>query len=263
MILAVIVTYNPIILNFENNIFNIISQFDKVIIFDNNSNNISNIEKICNEYGIQLIKNDINYGLPYAYNHIIKNNLLKYDYFATFDQDTLIPDFYLSNLLPLFKTYPNVGVVGPSYTKSKRYINQEFASTDMLLQSGSVISKKVFQDIGFFHDPLFIDAVEFDFFLRARDKGFILVKSYKVFIKHTIGDLKSSFGINFISHTPIRNFYYARNHVYLSRLYFCKFPKFIIKKNIFFIIHIFKLIFLDRDLLKIKYLFSGLTTKII
>ena len=260
MILAIVVSYNPNILEFKKNIEIIKKEFNDLIIFDNNSINISDIEEICKDKNYILIKNEFNYGLPYAYNYVIKNNFSKYDYFATFDQDTYIPSNYLINLLTLFKSQPKVGVVGPSFANSIRHKISNYYKVDMLLQSGSIISKNVFNKVGFFYEPLFIDSVEFDFFLRTRYNGFTLVKSNKVFIKHTIGDLKSSFGINYISHSPIRNYYYARNHIYLTRVYFSRFPKFIIKKNIFFIFHIFKLIFLDRDLNKIKNLFSGLTT---
>jgi rhamnosyltransferase len=260
MVLAIIVTYNPMILCLRNNIEIILNEFHNLIIFDNNSHNITNIEQICAECSIPLIKNKQNYGLPYAYNYIIKSNISNYDYFATFDQDTLIPDNYLSNLLPLFNTYPKVGVVGPSFAKSSRINNKEFYSSDMLLQSGSIISKKVFQDIGFFHEPLFIDAVEFDFFLRARYSGYKLIKSNTVFINHTIGEKKRSFGIHYTSHSAIRNFYFSRNHIYLTRTYFLKFPFFILKKNIFFLLHIIKIIFLDRDANKIKNIFYGLTS---
>jgi rhamnosyltransferase len=262
MILAIVVSYNPNIVEFKKNIEIINEEFNDLIIFDNNSINIIEIEEICKEKNYILIKNEFNYGLPYAYNYVIKNNFSKYNYFATFDQDTYIPSNYLHNLLPLFDSQPKVGVVGPSITYSKKYKNLNYYKSDMLLQSGSIISKSLFNNVGFFYEPLFIDAVEFDFFLRARAKGFTLVRSNKVFIEHTIGDLKSTFGINYISHSPIRNYYYARNHVYLTKVFFFKFPKFIIKKNIFFIIHIFKLFILDRDINKIKNLFSGLTTKL-
>ena len=98
MVLAIIVTYNPTILCLRNNIEIILNEFHNLIIFDNNSNNVTNIEQICSECSIPLMKNKENYGLPYAYNYIIKSNISNYDYFATFDQDTLIPDNYLSNL---------------------------------------------------------------------------------------------------------------------------------------------------------------------
>ena len=260
MTLAVIVTYNPNLFELKINLLKISKQFKKLIIFDNNSNNLLDIEIFCIENNFLLIKNQINHGLPFAYNQVIKSNILNYDYFATFDQDTLIPDNYLSNLLPLFNTYPKVGVVGPSFAKSSRINNKEFYSSDMLLQSGSIISKKVFQDIGFFHEPLFIDAVEFDFFLRARYSGYKLIKSNTVFINHTIGEKKRSFGIHYTSHSAIRNFYFSRNHIYLTRTYFLKFPFFILKKNIFFLLHIIKIIFLDRDANKIKNIFYGLTS---
>ena len=156
MILAIIVTYNPNIVELKKNLNIIKNEFNDLIIFDNNSKNISDLENICNDKNYILIKNEINYGLPYAYNYVIMRNFTKYDYFATFDQDTYIPSNYLNNLLPLFDSQPKVGVVGPSFVKSIRYKTLNYYKVDILLQSGSIISKNVFNKVGFFYEPIFI-----------------------------------------------------------------------------------------------------------
>ena len=161
--------------------------------------------------------------------------------------------------MPLFEINPKVGVVCATYSEKKRK-GKEFSKVDMLTQSGSIISKKVFDKIGYSYEPLFIDAVEFDFFLRARQNKFELVKSTSLIVKHSVGEIKESFGIKFISHSALRNFYFARNHMYLTRVHFFKSPIFIIKKNVFFVLHIFKLIILERDLNKLKNLTSGIFT---
>ena len=82
MILAIIVTYNPNIVELKKNLNIIKNEFKELIIFDNNSKNISDLENICNDKNYILIKNEINYGLPYAYNYVIKMNFTKYEYFT-------------------------------------------------------------------------------------------------------------------------------------------------------------------------------------
>jgi len=60
MILAIVVTYNPSIGEFKRNIEVIKEEFNDLIIFDNNSKNLREIEELCEEKNYILIKNEIN-----------------------------------------------------------------------------------------------------------------------------------------------------------------------------------------------------------
>lgn len=261
MIYAVIVTYNPNILDLEVNINSILSQVDKLIVFDNNSEYKwmqNNFQKFNN---VELIAHNENIGLAAAYNFVLNKHISSFDYFITFDQDTLVPPNTIENLLSYF-ALSNVGLVAPSINKKYDYSiknhNDSFKIVDAVIQSCLIVKKEVFSKIGFFNEKMFIDSVDFEFCLRAKSNGFLIIKSFSYSISHQVGIPKKKFGIHFSSHNSKRNFFIARNHIMLSKKYFKKFPFFISKKNIFFLIHFFKLLFLELDSAKLKSFKEGI-----
>jgi rhamnosyltransferase len=255
MIIGVIVTYNPIISELKENVNSIFTQVDKLVIFDNSSDNQIQLSPFSDIPKISLFLSKTNVGLGEAYNTIIRLYKNDFDYLVTFDQDTKIPDFLIKNLLTFFEIQ-NVGIVGPSFEKAKN-INDSFQDVDFLIQSSSIFKMNLFSEIGLFNAEYFIDSIDFEFCLRAKLCGFRVLRSNLNFITHSLGSKKKFLCISFISHNAIRNFYISRNHVHLTIKYFKIFPYFIIKKNIYFLLHVMKLFFLERDFIKIKYFFKG------
>ena len=258
MTLGVIVTYNPNIIDLKKNLIAIQSQLDKLVLYDNASENISEINTLCTEINIICIKSDRNIGLGAAYNFVINMYRSDFDYLITFDQDTFLKSDTIEKLLELFKVDVNVGIVGPSFSKREKFYKREYSQVDYLIQSCCIFSKEVIAKVGFFNEKLFIDSVDFEYCLRALISKFKIFKSNTVFIDHNLGVLKKRFGLSYIQHNVLRNYYISRNHKYLTIKYLKVFPYFIIRKNLFFIIHIFKLLFLDQDLKKIQSIVKGL-----
>ncbi|MES2517799.1 MAG: glycosyltransferase [Bacteroidota bacterium] len=257
MVLGIIVTYNPSIVDIEKNILAIKPQLDRLIVFDNASENVQELNKLCNKLNVEFIKSNRNVGLGAAYNFVISNNN-NFDYLATFDQDTFLEVNTIKQLLSLFTINLSVGIVGPSFFKKRIMSKNEYIEVDYLIQSCSIFSKIVIDKVGLFNENLFIDSVDFEYCLRTLKLKFKIIKSTTILIEHNLGIQNKKFGINFIQHNALRNYYIARNHKFLTIKYIKHFPYFILRKNFFFIIHIFKLIFLDQDLKKIKSLVKGL-----
>jgi rhamnosyltransferase len=115
----------------------------------------------------------------------------------------------------------------------------------------------LFNEIGGFNEKYFIDSVDFEFCLRVKKKGYRVLMSNTDYIKHELGVRKNMSFFSIITHSSIRNFYIARNHVDLSLRYFRYFPIFIVKKNIFFVLHFFKLLLFERNVKSIGYFISG------
>lgn len=111
-ILAGIVTFNPNIQRLHENINFAVNQVKRVVIVDNGSNNINNIEKLVDNYSnIELLKLDENKGIAYALKQImiyaIKN---KYDWVLSLDQDSVCDN----NLINIYKDnmqLPSVGML--------------------------------------------------------------------------------------------------------------------------------------------------------
>ena len=71
--IAGIVLYNPDLGRLKENIESICKQVDKVILIDNGSDNIREIEDLIKEYlNCILLKNGENMGIAYALNQILK-----------------------------------------------------------------------------------------------------------------------------------------------------------------------------------------------
>lgn len=257
MVLGIIVTYNPNIVDLKKNILAINPQLDKLVVFDNASEKIQEINELCNILNVEFIKSNKNIGLGAAYNFVINSNN-NFDYLVTFDQDTFLEVNTIKQLLNLFTVNLSVGIVGPSFFKKRINSKNDYVEVDYLIQSCSIFSKIVINRVGLFNENLFIDSVDFEYCLRALKLKFKIIKSTNIFIEHNLGIRKKKFGINFIQHNALRNYYISRNHKFLTIKYIRHFPNFILRKNFFFMIHILKLIFLDQDLKKIKSLIKGL-----
>lgn len=257
MILGVIVSYNPNLQDLERNITAMLGQLDHLVVFDNNSLEQDLLVALCSKYDIEIIPNRKNIGLGAAYNFVFKKHFFDFDYFITFDQDTFLEQRVVSRLLPLFDISGRVGVVGPSFVKSNFKSESEYIFVDSLIQSCSIFPKQVLEKVGYFNEKLFIDSVDFDYCLRVRLENYKIIRSNRIFIAHDLGVAKRRYGLSYIEHSSLRNYYMARNHRYLSQKYFKKFPYFILKKNFFFFLHFLQLIFLDQDFNKLKSLSKG------
>jgi rhamnosyltransferase len=253
MILGIIVTYNPDFEKFLLNVKSIICQVDYLLVFDNNSLNRDSFYKLNDFDRLGIFFSDSNIGLGSAYNYAVKN--YQFDYLVTFDQDTLLSDNCISRLLVYFND-PKVGIVGPAFShfnSSKSDVSQVTA----LIQSCSIFKYELFENIGLFNEAYFIDSIDFEYCLRTKIGGYSILCINNVFISHQLGDTKSFFGIFYSSHNNIRNFFIARNHVNLTIRFFKFFPQFIFRKNVFFILHFFKLCVLERDFKKIRFFVCG------
>ena len=106
MYCAGIVTYNPDITRLVENINAIYNQVDNVIIVDNNSKNIAEIEQIVLNYlHICLIKSKCNEGIATALNKMMKKaKELHYTWCLTLDQDSIVPE----NIIEDFSKYVNI-----------------------------------------------------------------------------------------------------------------------------------------------------------
>ena len=94
-----IITYNPNIERLNENI-NAVIDGAEIIIVDNNSENINDIEYIINKYpNIKIIKNSKNLGIAKALNQAMEYGYMNsYDWMLTLDQDSVCPFDYISKM---------------------------------------------------------------------------------------------------------------------------------------------------------------------
>ena len=225
-ICAGIVTFNPNILLLIENINSIRGQFEELIIVDNGSENIEEIEEIAKEKKVILIRNSANYGIAKALNQLMEvGESLGYKWLLSLDQDSVCPTEYYETVMPFFKV-ENIGIVAPVVNDRDTGIighrpNNDFLEVKTCITSGACIPISVWKVIGGYDEKMFIDSVDFDFCYRLRKKGYKIIQIKSLKIQHSVGDVnKKRFfftHINIREHSAFRYYYIAQNRMYYPR----------------------------------------------
>lgn len=217
--------------------------FSKIIIINNSPKiNIS----MYKNYKITVINNDKNIGLAKALNQgIALAKKKKFNYFALFDQDSLVGKNFTNNMVKymnIFYQKDEFLAIKPSLFSPvyfNKIINQEakyikfktlrllridnnvkkfFSFPEYVITSGSIIPLSSINSVGFMDDKLFIDFVDIEWCLRARKFKKIPVIINKVRINHFIGDYSVTlFNEKYPIHKPKRMYYFFRNSIYLYK----------------------------------------------
>jgi rhamnosyltransferase len=227
-VLAGIVLYNPDICRLEENLNAIRPQVDKLLLVDNHSQNIEDIETLFGTDGkTSFIKNKINCGIATALNQIMfyakEHN---YTWILTLDQDSVVAN-NLIDVYSAYTTYENIGVISCrindrnfSFKREENICCQDEEKRNVIT-SGSLINVSAWEAVGGFDDLMFIDAVDFDFCASLRARSYKIIKTYKTHIIHEVGhsEVVKLFGKEYLklNHSPFRYYYMARNYIYFAR----------------------------------------------
>lgn len=228
-VVAGIVTYNPDIERLKENINAILPQVQGIICIDNNSKNIKAIEKLFEfKDNIILKKNSDNKGMAIALNQIMsiaqKHNI---EWVLTLDQDSVCSSEMIENFYPWIRD-EKIGIIAPRIvdrnTKNdlkQRKIKKDVEIVPKCITSASLMRVTAWEKTGGFDENMFIDFVDFDYCLSMRKKGYKILKVNTVELLHQIGNtnIKRIFGIplRVTNHSVFRNYYYARNAIYMLK----------------------------------------------
>lgn len=238
-IACVLVAYNPVIHLLESNIQSYYNDVDYVFIINNSSYSIDHLlEKTFKN--IRIINNFENMGIAKALNigcELAINN--GFDYVLTLDQDSYfspsMANPFFETTEKLFATIPDLGIVAPSFQEKEipnQDISTDFIYRNTVITSGNVLKLSAYNKItNGFDDKLFIDGVDLDFCFKLRINNFKIIELTSIYLRHQIGktfEKKQLFkNIKYIIHlhNPIRQYYAARNNLYLVKKYRKDFPK--------------------------------------
>ncbi|MDR7654222.1 glycosyltransferase family 2 protein [Acinetobacter junii] len=239
-IYSVIITFNPNVNSVLKLIESLSFQNVKVIIVDNDSRNKNELKNISLASVIFL---ENNFGIAKAQNvgieQAIQNSA---DFILFFDQDSSIPESYVSDLMSdymdLETRKEKIGAIGPRFIDDRHNfyyktinlsksgfrhkidvskISQPIHSS-LLISSGSLISVKTLKEVGMMRENYFIDYVDTEWCIRAEALGFKNFMSAKAIMRHTIGDkMIQLVFFNVPVHSPFRRYYRVRNAIYMLR----------------------------------------------
>jgi len=196
-IALIVVTYYPGAL-FIKRIQSAASQFKLVVLVDNSESEQQQQKLRDLESGnFNVILNQSNVGLGNALNAGCKRAMeLDCEWSVTLDQDTeLCPDF-LSGMLEAWKdSCPSTVLLGSNYYNVSRSAFRVAPSSVPLahqkitvITSGCLTHLPTWSAIGMFRGDYFIDSIDHEFCLRARQAGFTVAINSQARMKHTIGD---------------------------------------------------------------------------
>jgi rhamnosyltransferase len=226
---AVIVSYNPS-LDVLGNIAALRSQVSSIVVVDNGSSgqHLATLRDGRSQCGFELIENGANLGIAAALNIGLHEVRTKgFSWVAMFDQDSRVEPGFIDSMLDAWENAPNpsqVGIICPIYldTSTGMVFPIQRSKTGEVLSamtSGSLIPVQLFERIGTFNEPLFIDYVDIEFCVRTRRAGYRIVQSPRAVLHHSLGRITRHrlFGRWFAStnHSATRRYYITRNRCWV------------------------------------------------
>lgn len=246
-VVAVIVTYRPDVRATRTLLRAMTPQVDDVVLVDNGSpaTSISALRAAGDELGATLVELDANRGIAAAQNVGIAWARKRGATFVMLsDQDSIPENDMVARLLAGFARAVAIGVpvaaVGP-VTEDDRNKGAVLLFSDhrwgprrthvpddegalipaaFLIASGCLISANALDAVGIMNEPWFIDHIDLEWGLRARRAGYALYGVAGAHLKHQLGDRTQRIpgrSRDVHIHSPVRNYYMARNTVLLMR----------------------------------------------
>lgn len=223
---AGLITYDPNLEEVARVIDAVYEQVDWLIIVDNASSNVSEVERLIAGYSrATLLRNSSNEGVAFALNQIMAHaEHSGADWVLTLDQDSIVSELLVQRLVR-HADAATVGIVCPRVV-DRNYVlrgtvDQGVRSVSECITSGSLTSVSAWRSVGQFDTKLFIDFVDFEFCCRLRIMGFEILQVLDVTLSHKVGNATTFrlLGVDLVAyhHPPLRKFYFARNLVYHTR----------------------------------------------
>lgn len=244
-VFAIVITYNPTLGHLWRLISALTGQVEKIILVDNGSANLAELRSACDgQAQIELIALAHNMGIAFAQNTGVDfARSSGAQYVIYFDQDSLITAQFVQPLkaafLSLCQTH-KVALVAPVFKDEKQgffypliWLNRHGLRRKIIptgnetqpipvsiaISSGTFTSMAVMDAVGSMRSDFFIDYVDIEWCLRARQAGYALFAIPAVTMVHSIGDRSIPFlKWRLVIHSEWRRYYRIRNGFLLLRL---------------------------------------------
>lgn len=141
--------------------------------------------------------------------------------------------------------------------------NKSFVEKRAIITSGTLMSLDAYDVIGPFREEFFIDSVDYDYCMRARAKGYRIIKICRIGMIHSLGRTKEYnvgwFKVITTNHNTVRRYYMYRNSTVLAREYFLRDPLYSFAVFLFQLKTLFIVVFFENDKrMKLKFMFQGI-----
>jgi len=259
---AVIVSYNEGLSLYEN-VCKHSMYLDSIIIVDNGSTDEASCEilhKIESDHTATVIRLNDNYGIGFALNRGVELALrLGKEWIITFDQDST-PVNDVTNIMIQFANQQllsrvNVSIMTPRIITGANDLiagsSRDSEIVQYAITSGNLIRAQVFKAIGLYNEDYFIDSVDFEFCLRAKQYGYRIHRVDEALLLHRLGSRETikiaGFSVDLVVHSPLRRYYIFRNHFWLMATYWNVSPVLIIKKTTSLLVMLLQILFFEKN----------------
>ncbi len=232
-IAATVILYHPSS-NTLKNILSYASEVEKVFVFDNTEGEGSVIsEDLSQVSNIDYYHDTQNRGIAERLNQAAQKAIEEgFDWLLMMDQDSEFEGKAIQLYIDCIKKYSDtskVALFGTNYSRTQQVSNGEIISkeVDVMITSGTMLNLKLYPIIGEFDEALFIDAVDVEYCLNAKTKGFSVIQLMNIYLRHELGNIvrRASIKTLFLKkkekelHSALRYYYIYRNNLYLQEKY--------------------------------------------
>ena len=236
----------------------------EVVVIDNASEEGTRQMLQTKTQGVKFIWNKINVGIGKALNQGLSYAKKQgHSLLLTMDQDSIFKEGAVEELIEVMNMDSSIVSVGAAYTSQQLSSEQRYKEVQYLISSGNLVNVSFAVKAGGYAEELFIDSVDFDFSLKLLADGGKLVLALQAILEHKIGEFEETVllgkAVRWLGHSPVRYYYMYRNHGYILKKYFMRFPGFCLKKTLFMGKDFLKLIFIEQQKkIKLKMVFRGI-----
>ena len=237
---SVVVLYNPIFSEISKFINQLINSKYFLFIIDNSEKKLGKEFDVFIDNPSVIYKNfNKNKGLAFAQNQGINEAISRnFETVSLFDQDSFISSKNYIKLIEAFKQ-SKFDIMSPlivsknDHSKVEESLKINFVGwptpievvkskmlhpTDIVIASGLTCSLKIFEEVGFFNEDFFIDYLDIEWCLRARNKGKKIAVNSLVTLFHSIGMGQENYTLFKPQiHPPERTFYQFKNNLTLFK----------------------------------------------
>jgi rhamnosyltransferase len=247
---AVIVTYLP-----DSQVFSraleIARQVGAVVVVDNGSGSASHnaLEELGHIPTLTLLRNTENVGLGAALNQGVRWAQQQHFHWALlFDQDSMPAASMVTELDQIRRNLGGAAArtlvgcnfvdvnSGRTWLSTAESQESPLTSVMSMTMSGLLLSLPAFAELGPFREDLFVDLIDLEYSLRAKSRGYQLVASTRLLLRHMVGS-KTRQRLLWLTvwpshHSPRRRYLMARNAIRLIREYGHAYPAWAIREMV-------------------------------
>ncbi len=231
---AIFVTHHPEA-RFADRLPGVAAQVGGVVIVDNGSGEaaLAMLARLSEDPRVSIVRNEANLGLAQALNVGIECARARgFASVVLFDQDSQADEDLVATLLAVRAASPEprrVAVVGAGFRERHRPErgaakvpgDLRWDEVPWAITSGSLLWVASHAAVGPFRADFFIDYVDTEYCLRARARGYSIIKTRAALMSHSVGT-PSVHRLLWMkkwtsNHGPARRYYGARNHTVMLR----------------------------------------------